>query len=123
MVQYVIIFEDMFPHVKVPSFHLFLDRVNIAHEHSTLYERVTLRMRLESCQEGKKTIASEYSHDIIVRRNHELTESWISLTSRTTTELIIDTTSLVLFCTEYEKTTERILLNARSSLEFHSARE
>ena len=42
VVEDIIVFEDMFAYIEVPTFYLFLYRSDILHEHLTLYEWISL---------------------------------------------------------------------------------
>jgi hypothetical protein len=44
MIEDIIVFEDMFPDIKISSFDLFLYGGDIFREHTTLDERISLWM-------------------------------------------------------------------------------
>jgi hypothetical protein len=119
MIENIIIFEDMLSYIEVPSFHLFLYSCDIACELPTLDEWITFWVTLEIREYREKAIPTKYTHNIILGREHKLRKSRITLTTRSSTELIIDTTCLMFFCTDNKKTAERIFLHTCCSFEFY----
>ena len=80
-------------------------------------------MRLETREYSKELVPTKYSHNIILWREHELGETRISLSARATTELIIDTSSLMFLGSENEESTERVFLCSCSSDYLHISRK
>jgi hypothetical protein len=50
VIEYVIILEHVFSHIEVPTLDLLLDGRDVPHEHLALDEWISLRMRLEACE-------------------------------------------------------------------------
>ena len=52
------------------------------------------------CEHLHQTLRSEQTHQIVLKRNIETGFSWISLTSGTSTQLVINTSGLMTLCTD-----------------------
>ena len=123
VVEYVIVLQNVLSYVEIASLNLFLYRSDIFRQHLALDEWVSLWVTLEARKDAKKLVPSKYTHDIILRREHELRKTRISLATRTTAKLIVDTTGFVFFCTDDEESSERVFLDSCSSLElYHSSK-
>ena len=60
---------------------------------------------LHHCRNAIHAVSAEATHQIIFKREVELGLTWVSLTTRTTTELVIDTAALVTLGTNNAQTT------------------
>lgn len=108
LIHDIIVFKDMFSHVEMTSFHLFLNSSDSFGQCLTLDEWFVFRQAREKwrIEHREELVASEYSHDIITRRYEKLAHTWITLTTGTTTELVVDATCFVFFRTEDSETSE-----------------
>ena len=123
MVEYVIVLQNVLSYVEIASLNLFLYRSDIFRQHLALDELISLWVTLEARKDANKLVSTEYTHDIILRREHELRKTRISLATRTTAKLIVDTTGFVFFCTDDEESSERVFLDSCSSPElYHSSK-
>ena len=98
-VQYIIVIKQVFTNFKVAVFYLLLGLFNTLVQ-PWVINRFT-RFHTNSSHHDFHSFATEKTHQIIIHRDVELRTARVTLTTRTTTQLIINTTAFMTFCTNY----------------------
>ena len=66
MIQYIVVFENVFSYIEISPFYLFLYRGDIFHEHIALDKGISFGMRFETREDREEFISAKYSHNIIL---------------------------------------------------------
>gem|GEM_PF-4671800 len=90
------------------SFNLLLNRCNLTCQHATLCKWfvIWIGSKHGRIKNSKYFISPKNTHDLVGRRKEELCCSWISLSSRTSTELVVDTSGFVFFCSKNRQSSD-----------------
>ena len=103
LVHYVIILKQTLTDTEVIFLYLLLGTLDALRDKWT-FDSLTL-LEAETVHNLCDTLRSEQTHKLILERYIEYRRTWVSLTTCTTTELTVNTTALMTFCTDDCKTT------------------
>ena len=81
------------------SFYLFLNRSYSRSQHSTLSQRFIIGKACKhwTIKYSKQFVSTKYSHNFVLWRNEKLCHTWISLSSGSSSQLIINSSGFMFF--------------------------
>ena len=97
----VVVLNDVFSSVKMKTFYFFLGTFYRSGNDSVFYG--FLFWKAKAFHEGGHFVASKSSHEVVLHGDVELTEAWIALSAGSSSELVVDSSGFVSFCSEYGK--------------------
>ena len=102
LVHHVIILNEAFTNTEVILLHFLLRTLDRRRNHIMLNHLALLEAHL--IHESSQTIRAEHTHQVIFHADIEHTATWVTLTTRTTTQLTVHTATLVAFGTDDSQT-------------------
>ena len=103
LVHHVVIFQQALTNTEVVLFYLALCTFDAIINHLGLNHLAVLEAQL--IHYASNALRSEQTHQVVFQRNEEYRRTRVTLTTCTTTQLTVDTTALVTFCTDNSQTT------------------
>ena len=94
----VIIVEDILTNTEVSAFYLLLRRFDNLGQGLTFNRCIFID--IECPHQVFQTVTSKYTHQVIFDRQEEPAFTFITLTTRTTTQLVINSSGFMPFCTQ-----------------------
>ena len=100
----VIVLDNVLAAIEVEAFDAFLCGFERLANHTVANWHIVINT--ETLHNHRNAIALEDAHKIVFTRYEELSRTWVSLTTTTTTKLIIDTTRIMTCSTNHDETAE-----------------
>src|SRR5690606_5589796 len=103
IVGHVVILQQLFTNIEVAGLDLALGRLD-GTSHHTGFDRLAL-WQTQTLHNGAHPVTGEDAHQRIFQRQVEARGTWVTLTTGTTTQLVVDTAGLVPLGTNNAQTT------------------
>ena len=85
----VVVVKYVLSYIEVPALDLLLGRLDDACEHLGLDG--CMLIHIQRIHHSRDLITAEYTHQIVLQRQEERTLAGVALTSRTSSQLVVDT--------------------------------
>ncbi|MNB96703.1 hypothetical protein D3C75_439120 [compost metagenome] len=104
LIHHVIILQYDFTNIKVITFNTFLSRFHSTRNHAALNRLIFLKPK--AIHHTQNVVSAKTLHQLITKGQVELCRTWVPLTTRTTTQLVINPARFMTLCTNDMQTSK-----------------